>query len=62
MHDFISYGSDLIDTLIDLKDYLFTPFNVPLMGDVTIFGLILGGSIFGLLTFKIIKFFTDLVL
>ena len=56
MRDFLSFGRDLLEALIDLGDYLFTPFDVPVIGETTL------GGLFGILTFKVVKFFTDIIL
>lgn len=62
MRDFLSFGRDLLEALIDLGDYLFTPFDVPVIGETTLGGLFIGGGLFGILTFKVVKFFTDIIL
>lgn len=62
MADFLAFGQNLISSLGGLGEDLITPFHVPILGDVSVAGLILGGSLFTLLTYRTIKFFTDIVL
>lgn len=61
----LEYGLQIIEAFQSVGDSLTTTFDVPLLGSVSILGLILGsvgGGLFALFTYRIIKWFTDLIL
>ena len=61
----LEYGLQIIEAFLDVGDSLTTTFEVPWLGSVSILGLILGsvgGGLFVLFTYRIIKWFADIVL
>lgn len=59
------YGLQIVEAFLNFSDSLTTTFYVPVLGSVSILGLILGGvggGLFVLFTYRIIKWFTDIVL
>lgn len=65
MLELLNYGSQFINALVEFGKTLTNTFDVPILGSVSILGLILGsvgGGLFALFTYRIIKWFTDIVL
>lgn len=65
MLDLLNFGSKFISALQDLGNALNSTFEVPIIGTVCVLDLITGVGIGGLLVlliYRIVKWFTDIVL